>query len=171
MKVWPSNLNCGKPDVIQLWCPVINFGRCFGIIPLKTIDTNPYIQRCMGSTCASIGFFLLYSFAFVVSFLVFKDNVGKANHISVAIVESSKFLFYYCHCLLTLAFFLYRSDDLVLLIKNWVELEQELSRYKINLGASTKNAFFVICTSTLILFSTESALYLISQVFYIIVFI
>ncbi len=153
-----------KPDIFLVWCPLINFCRCCGIIPLKRDDTPPYFQRCAGSSCFNISMILCYLFIFIVSVLLFRDTAWTFGFTSINAVETSKLIGYYAQSLLTFGFFSLNAGEIVSLLQEWIDLEMKLGTKGIRLGLGTKIQCWVICVVTLFAFTTENALYFISEV-------
>ena len=150
-----------KPDIIQIWSPVICLARCYGIIPLKKRDREPYFERCSGSFVWSLMATTIYLFILIVSILVFKDSLSLSSKV---IVESSHNIIYYGHCETTLLFFLFRSGDVIRLFHHWIETERFFSRIQIRLGRVTKAQIWFFCVVTFIMSTVDYTTYVVNAV-------
>lgn len=151
----------GKPEIIQIWSPVICFARCYGIVPLKKCDQEPYFERCPGSFCWCLTVASVYLFTLTVAILVFKDTFSLP---STVIADASHHIIYYSHCELTILFFLFRSGDLVRLLQKWIETERLFDRSKIRLGKVTTTQCWFIYIATIIMSTVENTVYIVSAV-------
>jgi hypothetical protein len=157
-----------QPQVIQLLSPLIEFGRCCGIIPLKKIDTEPYFELCRGSLCCNIVSFLIYLFTLIVSMFLLVEsafiNESSSGNISSFVFNAGQYATYYIHCEVTLIFFLMRHGDLIRLIQQWIDLELFLNRYNIRLSSSLKMQCWVIYVATVSLFTLDIVFYILRKV-------
>lgn len=151
-----------KPDVIKLWSPAICFGRFYGIIPLKKCDHEPYFERCIGSFCWGLLLSLVYTFTLMVCFLVLKDSLNES---STVIVESAHYVIYYSHCEMTLIFFLLHCEDIVNLMRKWIEIERLFNLNHIRIGSRTTAQCWIIYLATVIMSTTENSVYIFSTVY------
>lgn len=146
-----------KPDVIQLWNPVISFLRCYGVVPLKQCDKDPYFERSSGSFCWCLSVASIYLFTFVISVCLVIDTFNSSSKM---IADATFYLIYYAHCEMTLVFFLYYSGELVSLFQHWVETERQLQLRKIFIGKITKAQCWLIFIATVILSNLENGFYI-----------
>lgn len=164
-KIFPAeqkgNMDDQKPDVIKLWSPAICFGRFYGIIPLKKSDREPYFERCSGSFCWGLFLSLIYTFTLMVCILVLKDSLNQS---STVIVESAHYVIYYLHCEMTLVFFLLHSEDLINLMRKWIDTESLLNLNKIRIGNRTTALCWIIYLATIIMSTVENSVYIFSKV-------
>lgn len=146
-----------KPDVIQLWNPVISFFRCYAIIPLRQSNNEPYFERCRGSFCWCLTVATIYLFTFVISVLLVIDTFNSSSKM---IADATFYLIYYAHCEMTLVFFLFQSTELLQLFQNWIDTERILSQSQIAIGRSTKCQCWFIFIATVIMSNLENGLYI-----------
>ena len=142
-----------KPQVIQLLCPLINFGRCCGVIPLKRCDNEPYFERCLGSYCWGLVLFTIYVFRLVTTFWSSQDWSDRSTINIVSVIGLN--VNFYLHCNFTLIFFMLRSNDLVQLFQLWIDLERTFTRNNIHLGLPTKRKCWLIYFASGILFTID----------------
>lgn len=150
-----------KPDFIQLWNPVISFCRIYAVIPLRQSDKEPYFERCSGSLCWCLLVASIYLFGFVLSVILVLDTFSSSSKI---IANATFYLIYYVHCEMTLVFFIYRSQDLLDLFQNWIQVENLLIKHKIHLGKVLVAQCWAIVIATLIMSHLENGCYIISAV-------
>ena len=150
-----------KPYVMELWSPLLNYSRCFGVIPVKPCDNSPYFTFCLrdGSFTLCIILIVLFLFTLSVSCLDFHGTLGQP---AALVVESSHHIIYYSHCSLTVLFFIFRSRDLIPLFQQWISTEQSLSAYGIDRGISFPCA--VIYIIGLLLLFLDNTLFVVSKV-------
>jgi len=160
-----------QPQVIQLLSPLIEFGRCCGIIPLKKVDREPYFELCQGSLCCNVVSFLLYFFTLIVSLLLLVESAfvntssSSGAIISSFVFTASQYVTYYIHCEVTLIFFITHHDDFIRLLQKWINLEMYLNRYNIRLSSSVKIQCWIIYIATVTLFSLEIVFFILRKVF------
>jgi gustatory receptor len=149
------------PDVIQLFNPIISFLRCYGVVPLKKCDKEPYFERSSGLFCWCLSVALIYLFTFVISVRLVIDTFNSSSKM---IADATFYLIYYAHCEMTLVFFLYYSGEIVSLFQHWVETERLLHLRQIFLGKITKAQCWLIFIATVILSNLENGFYITSAV-------
>ena len=139
--------------MVRLWSPVISFCRCYGVIPLKKCDREPYFDHCIGSYCLSFVLslnltfnVLLASYILVISF---EDSLIK-------IFEIVTYVIYYCQCEYTLLFFFLNSGDLLGLFQQWIETEKALVKFDIRLGKKTVVQCWIFYALTIIVSTFDS---------------
>ena len=156
------------PEVVQLWSPALGFCRCYGVIPLKKCEQEPYFERCTGSYIWGLFLSLVYVFSLGMALVVLKDSLDKP---ATVIVESCHYVIYYIHCELTLAAFFLNSENLVGLFQQWIQTEKILARYKIHLGKSTINKCWILYSVTIVMSTMENAFYLYSTVIKFVIYV
>lgn len=150
-----------KPEIIQLWNPVVCFGRFFGVTPFKRCDREPYFEYCCTFYCWSLVLVSLSVFALVASVTISK----KGSVLSSAfIVEVSQYFIYYAHCKFTLLFFLLRYQDFLRLLQQWIDAERFFLRCNIRLGKFTTNVCWFLYAATIILMIGDNASFILSPV-------
>ena len=150
-----------NPEVIRLWSPAIGFLRCYGVIPFKKSNREPYFERCAGSYVWGLFLSFIYLFILGIWIVLLMDSFTKPTAI---LIETCHTITYYCHSELTLVFFFLNSENLLSLFQQWIRTERLLSRIKIELRKKTMIQCWGLYVTLIILSTLENIFFLYSTV-------
>ena len=140
-----------------MWSPVIGFFRCYGVIPLRKCDKEPYFEKCFGSLCWSFLLSAMYNLALGISLLCLKESSEISFQLFIA---TTMFVDYSVHSAFTVAFFMVKSDGLVRLLQIWIDTEKILTKLNIILGKATFVKCWILLFAFIIFITLENVIYI-----------
>lgn len=153
-----------KPDLFDLWRPIINLNRHLGIVLLQPIDNAPYFKHQLRSfrLINSAVVVFIFSYLLVLAIISFQNQFTHSI-LSEVLVDLVTDLIYLIHCQFTIGFFLNRGKRLVDLFQNWTKTERSLKNKRIYqpVGNSYKYYF----TLLFVLLLAENVIRLLSDLF------
>jgi len=153
-----------KPELIEMWRPIININRYLGIALLQPVDEEPYFKYRQFSCWLIISgvIVFIFSYSLTLTSLGFQHRFTRTIS-SLVLVELVIELIYLIHCQLTIVFFLHRGKRFVDLFQHWIETERSLKNKHIYQPIG--NAFKYYYCIIIILLQTESVIRLLSDLF------